>query len=130
MNLPVEWKDEPVKILRDRVIEQLKYNYAHDHLEDDEFEKRLDIATNTKSKKELLLTIEDLPDFKIDEVKPSKKTGVSINKSEVSESEFLVHVFSGTTRKGIWNPPKKLNVVSIFGGRNLILGKRIFLQEY
>lgn len=61
MSSELEWRDRPVKYLRDKVVNQLKYNLSKDHLEIDEFEQLVKIALSTQSKKELFSLLNDLP---------------------------------------------------------------------
>ena len=118
MNSPVEWEDKPVKILRDKVITKLKTHYALDHLDNDDFEQRLDVATNTKSKKELLSLITDLPEVQSSDAEQKQKYPL-INKDEIRNAETITNIFGGTDRTGVWLPPKQLNVLNIFGGTDI-----------
>ena len=107
-SFPLEWKDRPVKYLRDKVVDQLKYNLVHSHLEFDEFEQLARIAINTQSKTELLSLIEDLP---------VKDTTESTKQELVpySEEESIINILSSTKRKGAWSPPKHLKVTTVLG---------------
>ena len=114
MSLSLEWKDRPVKYLRDKIVDQLKYNLVHDHLEIEEFEQLVQLALRTPSKSELLSLIADLPkkeDFEIEnqeqELAPYRK------------QESIVGILSQSKRKGMWIPSKQLKVVSILGETEL-----------
>ena len=123
MNLSVEKGDKPIKFFRDKIISELKENYVHDNLEDHEFEKRLEIATNTQSKNELLSLISDLPEMMGVETseKKQKEIEYSGNRENNENVGMMISIFSGSDRAGAWNPPKRLNVINIFGGSKIDL---------
>jgi hypothetical protein len=114
MNSLVEWKDKPVKYLRDQVIDQLKYSLTKDHLEIVEFDQLVRIALSTNSKSELLSLIKDLPSK--DEI---GKKNQEQNIAAYSEEEKMFCIFSGSKKEGGWIPPKHLKVVTLFGGADL-----------
>lgn len=114
MNALVEWKDKPVKYLRDQVIDQLKYNFAKDHLEIEEFDQLVRIALSTNSKSELLSLISDLPSK--DEIGEKNQEQ---NLVTFRDEEKIFSIFSGSKREGGWIPPKQLKVVTLFGGADL-----------
>jgi uncharacterized protein YjbI with pentapeptide repeats/class 3 adenylate cyclase len=105
-----EWKDEPVKYLRDKVVDQLKYNLAHDHLEIDEFERLVRMALSTQSKAELLSLVTDLP--------PKDKTGIKnqgLKLVDYENKESMINILSASKRKGMWVAPKQLRVLTVLG---------------
>ena len=110
MSAALEWKDKPVKYLRDKVVDQLKYNLANNHLEMDEFEQLIEIALRTQSKSELLSLTADLP----------AKDETEINNQEqeleaYKAKESIISIISETKRKGMWIPPKQLKVFTVMG---------------
>jgi len=112
---------KPTNLLRREVIEKLKAHFAKDNIDVDEYEHRLMVATNTESTLELTSLLSDLPGI---EDEPDKETEVGewdyeINTGMVRKSQAMVNIFSGTTRKGVWNPPRYLDLINIFGGSDI-----------
>jgi len=116
------------KIARQKVIDRLKHAYASDYLEDDDFEKRLVIATNTKKRSELIDIVDDLPD----ETPPSGQAPAgspqqgrdpdqtwSLARGIAYDSDVMVGVFSGVTRRGVWRPARRIKTVAFMGGIEL-----------
>jgi hypothetical protein len=109
--------------LRERVIEQLSSGYSQDLLSEGEFDERMQGANSAESHAELRQLIGDLP---ISPTSGSLAPGVEsspfpVNDGPVEAESSLVAVFSGTERKGVWDPPKTLNVVAFFGGSDIDL---------
>lgn len=114
MNSLVEWKDRPVKYLRDKVISQLKYNLGKDHLEIEEFDQMMRVALSTQSKSELFSLVADLP--KDD----SPETQESDYKPDVYRNrDMLVSVMSEQKRIGNWFSSKQLRVITVMGASEI-----------
>jgi hypothetical protein len=106
---------------RDKVIEILKHAYANDLLEEKDFEKRIEIATSTRKRRELELLIEDLP-AATDKTPPAIGASpdmAAVNRGEVPESSTLVGVFSGIDKRGMWRPARDIKIVAVMGGVDL-----------
>jgi len=101
---------------RQKVIEQLKQAYANDLLDEREFEKRLELATNTQSRQTLRALVEDLP--LLEEGSSSLKTQ-AINTAPAQKSEILFGILGGVTRKGNWRPARRIRVIAFMGGIEL-----------
>lgn len=110
MSASLEWKDKPVKYLRDKVVDQLKYNLANNHLEIDEFEQLVKIALSTQSKSELLSLTTDLPAKDQTEIKTQEQ-----ELEAYKDKESMISILSETKRKGMWIPPKQLRVLTVLG---------------
>ncbi|TVQ22832.1 MAG: DUF1707 and DUF2154 domain-containing protein [Spirochaetaceae bacterium] len=118
--------------LREQVIEQLSSGYSRDLLSEAEFEDRLTTATNASAHADLRTLILDLPLVGSPNA-PAPYGGadalsasdgeqqVAINRGEVRDESSVIAIFSGADRKGVWDPPKTLNVVAIFGGSDIDL---------
>jgi len=117
--------------LREQVIEQLSASYSRDYLSQDEFEQRIESATSADTHANLRALIIDLPvagspnapvtaDGRAAQASDSSH-GYLTNHDQVSESGTLVAIFSGTERKGVWNPPRKLHTIAVFGGSDIDL---------
>jgi hypothetical protein len=111
------------KIARQKVIDRLKHSYAQDYLDQGDFEKRVSIALATQKRSELYALVDDVPEIEEKQVQAAgsgpERSGVSIAKGNVADSDKLICIFSGVTKKGAWHPPKYLRVISFMGGADL-----------
>ncbi|MBN1797615.1 MAG: DUF1707 and DUF2154 domain-containing protein [Spirochaetales bacterium] len=108
------------KYARDKVIDRLKAAFANDQLEEKDFEKRVEIATSTRDRKELHILIDDLPaDIEVSVKKSPDSISIPINEGEVRESSTYVAVFSGVEKKGTWRPARTNKVIATMGGVDL-----------
>lgn len=110
MTSSLEWKDRPVKYLRDKVVEQLKASYAKDHLELEEFEQLVQLALSTQSKSELLSLTADLPESESPVVRDEIR-----ELSAYRDVETISCFLSENRKKGIWVPSKQLNITTVMG---------------
>jgi len=134
-----QYPDKPTNRDRNKVIEQLKANYAVENLDIEDFEERIGLAHNTESKSALMALIRDLPfvapenasDIDMDSHTTQKTNSASESYSETQyginpkpqSSKTFFSFFSGTTKKGVWKAPRQLNAVAIFGGTDIDLRK-------
>lgn len=113
----------PTQGAREHVIEKLTLNYAHSNLDDEEFEARLARATNTESSTELMMLVSDLPDIveerKASPAKEPQPSVLSLNTGIVREEGTLLALLGGTSRKGVWRPPRHLRIFAMMGGVDL-----------
>ncbi len=109
----------PTKMERNKVIEQLEHSYAQDLLDVDIYEQRLQVAVNTNSKRELQSLIEDLPDHVENHKEDTSVSGISLNHDIVKDHDVAFVLMSGLSRKGLWYPPGRMEVVAIMGGVDL-----------
>ena len=110
-----EYNRVPIPKIREEVIDQLKLNYAHNNLEETEFERRLEEATASESKAGLLALISDLPTL-TDTPAGGTDGSYQINVGQVRHDELIVGILSGADRKGRWEPAKYTNVIALMGG--------------
>ncbi len=115
-----EYDHGPTKKAREEVIEKLKEQYSLDNLDFEVFERRLEIATNTASRRELYSLISDLPSEDVSE-QAYRESGanVSINRGAVKENDTFIAILSGAERKGVWKPPRQMKIMSVLGGVDL-----------
>jgi hypothetical protein len=127
--MPVTTEDRPIKIVREEVIDQLIMNYGHEKISLDAFEKRLDKAMATEDPVELVGLVEDL-DLDVDkDYLTKKRRELSMNSDipvesahqGVDETDYMVHIFGGSQRSGIWNVAKELVAINVFGGGDIDL---------
>lgn len=100
---------------RERVIQELCEQYAHDALDDGQFEERLDRAHAARSLQELDALTADLPALR-DANSPAT---LAAPVGEVRDKQVMVAVMGAATRKGSWVPPRQLHVFAIMGGAEL-----------
>ena len=100
---------------RERVITELCEHYAHDALDDRQFEERLDRAHAARSLQELEVLVADLPALHT----ANSPAALPAPVGEVRDKQTLVAVMGGASRKGSWVPPRKLHVFAIMGGVEL-----------
>jgi hypothetical protein len=125
--------NDSMERLREQVIEQLSTGYSRDLLSQTEFEQRVEQATGASTHSELRSLILDLPlagspnpPAVPGETSPvaepaSSRSQFPINTGEVRRESTVIAIFSGSDRKGLWDPPKTLNVVAMFGGSDIDL---------
>lgn len=102
---------------REQVIEALCDSYAGDLLTIDEFEHRLDMAHRAT---ELVKLDELVADLEVVEHEPEPASEALVP-IERAAKKTLVAIMGGTSRKGEWTPPAKLNVFSMMGGAEIDL---------
>ncbi len=128
-NLQEYGRKIPVERVREAVIECLKANYARDVISVEEFESRLEEAEKAGTHETLAALVSDLPEMQEPQIRRDANlqknvesqysARVQINRGHVEESGTFVNIFSGTERKGPWQPPKTLHTICIFGGAEL-----------
>lgn len=102
---------------REQVIEALCDSYAADLLAEDDFEHRLDLAHRATD----LEALEELvSDIEIAEAEPAQESAALVP-IERARRKSLVAIMGGTTRKGEWTPPERLNVYAVMGGAEIDL---------
>jgi Domain of unknown function (DUF1707) len=132
--MPVTPQDRPLDALREETVDQLIMNYGHGKLSREAFERRLDEAIDTKSHDRLLALTEDL-DLKIDRQYTEQKKaelGIRIDASaasRVDDNELMINIFGGNTRKGAWDVPRTIRIISVFGGAELDFTDARFTTE-
>jgi hypothetical protein len=102
---------------RDRAIAVLSDHFAEDHLDVDEFERRVTAAHNAQTGEELVALTRDLPATKLPATIP--KTQLMVPETQVTPRQTLLAIMSGTERKGQWLTPRKLRVWAVMGGAQL-----------
>ena len=132
--MPVTPQDRPIDALREQTVDQLIMNYGHGALSREAFERRLDEALDAKSHDRLVELTNDL-DLKADrEYTAQKKAELGIRvdtsaASRVEDNEHLISIFAGNTRKGVWDVPRAIRIVCIFGGAELDFTDARFTAE-
>lgn len=131
--------DSQLERRREDVIEVLTTAFAEDHIGAEEFESLLERASKTMSRAELDQVLRDLPPSALparrrpsepaegdrgggeQPRRPALRGDWSVNYDAPAESTPVVSILSGTTRKGLWDPPKSLQVFAFLGGSEIDL---------
>src|SRR5881628_2899849 len=102
--------DHPVVSLereRERTIELLSEHFAHDNLSLDELERRLEQVYRASSVPALRDLTRDLPS---DAVEAEERRAVALPEAFAPERDRIVSIMAETKRRGVWRPPKRLDV--------------------
>jgi len=124
-------EDRPTETVRSEVIDQLIMNYSHGELSYEAFERRLDQAMELQCNQALIELTEDLP-LTVDKAfVENKKQGLAPNvvSGETEDVEYMINVFSGNKRGGVWTVPKEIRALSIFSGCDIDLTDAKFTQN-
>jgi hypothetical protein len=122
--MPVAPQDRPLDALREETVDQLIMNYGHGHLSREAFERRLDEALDTKSHERLIELTRDL-DLQADRTYTQQKKaelGIRVDTSaaaRLDETENMINVLGGNTRKGAWDVPHAIRIFNVLGGAEL-----------
>ena len=124
-------EDRPTETVRSEVIDQLIMNYSHGELSYQAFERRLDEAMELQCNKALVSLVEDLP-LTVDKAfVESKKQDLAPNivSGETEDVEYMINIFSGSSRGGGWKVPKEIRCFSLFSGSTIDLTHAQFTQN-
>ncbi len=124
-------EDRPIETVRSEVIDQLIMNYSHGELSYEAFERRLDQAMELANHQDLVELTCDLP-LAVDKAFiENKKQDLAPNyiSGEAEELDYMVNVFSGSTRGGVWKVAKEIRYLSIFSGTDIDFTDAQFSQE-
>jgi hypothetical protein len=129
--MPVNINDRPIDVVREEVIDQLIMNYSHGELSYEAFERRLDTAMEAQNNQELEQLTADLTLAVDKEYVDSKKQELVFPRQgeHCEELEYMVNVFSGSNRSGVWQLPKELRSITVFGGGDIDLSDAVFNQS-
>ena len=132
--MPVTPQDRPIDTLREEAVDQLIMNYGHGKLSREAFERRLDEALDSKSHDRLVELTQDL-DLKADRQYTAQKKaelGIRVDTTasgDMENNEVIVNVFGGNTRRGVWDVPRAIRIISVFGGAELDFSDARFTAE-
>ncbi|XQW86105.1 LiaF domain-containing protein [Thalassotalea piscium] len=114
-------EDRPIESVREEVIDQLIMNYSHGKLSYEAFERRLDVAMESKSNVEIAALTEDLeldvdPNY-VESKRRDFSTQYTAERAE--ENDLIVNIFGGSKRRGRWMVAKEIRSLTVFGGTEL-----------
>ncbi|MCQ8193972.1 DUF1707 SHOCT-like domain-containing protein [Streptomyces rugosispiralis] len=115
---------------RDRIADILREALAEGRLQPEEHAERIDAVYRAKTLGELEPLVRDLPAAPIrGAASASTRDAESPWPRSLPESENLVAVFGGSTRKGRWRVRRRTNALAIFGGVEIDLTEAVFEQQ-
>jgi len=139
MNELARFETVPVDELRDQVMDVLVKQYSLERVSLDEFERRTDLVAKAETRGELVAQIRDLPDLP-EEGREARqpRAGSDSSPSAASwrvssgnprPSDFSIAIFSGSDYKGVWQAPRSLTSLCIFGGSSIDLRKAVVPRD-
>lgn len=120
---------------RDQVMTVLSSAFAEGRLTKDEHDERLAAASAARTFDDLIPLTRDLVPLHAPirtNVPAHQPPGVhlpQIDRRSTGNSETLVAVFGGSTRKGVWRARKQINTFALFGGNELDFTEAIFEDD-
>jgi hypothetical protein len=127
----------PIEQLRDKVIDDLVKHYSLERLSLDEFERRTELASKAGTRGELVAQVSDLPELpdpgrERREPKPAASSGTGlwrVNSGNARPNDFALAIFGGSDYKGVWQTPRNLTNLCIFGGTSIDLRRAVVPQD-
>lgn len=112
---------------REQIIQRLSNGYAHNHLDDAEFERRVAEAHRVSTRPALMALVADLPAEEADRSESAHfPSTVATNRDAVRASESILAIFGGSERRGVWRPARQSRVMAIMGGVDLDFRNALF----
>lgn len=102
---------------REKVIEQLSRHFAHDNLTLDDLERRMSLVYQASSVQSLRELTRDLPEAEAAPV----RAAAPVPQAFLPETGRIVSVMAQTKRKGVWQPPRDLDVWCVMSETHLDL---------
>lgn len=128
----------PIEKLREQVMDRLTEHYSRENLSMEEFERRAGEATKARTQTALYVLVSDLPAMPRDDMMPAAREaaypradtrGYQVASSDCPDKDVVFCVFGGASRKGIWNAPRKLDAMCVFGGAEIDFRKAAIPPE-
>ena len=113
---------------RDRAASVLSDALAEGRLTADEHSERLDAIYAARTAADLVPIVSDLPGasaaLAASRASPARPSAGG-QPAEAGSSAHLIAVFSGVSRKGVWQVPAEIHAVNVFGGTELDLREAV-----
>lgn len=114
---------------RDRIADILREALAEGRLQPEEHAERIDAVYRAKTLGELEPLVRDLPAAPVRGASAPGRDAEAGWARSLPESENLVAIFGGSTRKGRWRVRRRTNALAIFGGVEIDLTEAVFEQR-
>ena len=115
--MPVNPLDKPIAKLREETIDQLILNYSHGELSLESFERRLDQALDAETHDALISLTADL-DLVVDSAfreHKKREFGIMADSHGLMSEQKIVSIFGNSKRQDVWDVPKEMRMLNIFG---------------
>lgn len=137
MNEVARYESIPVDQLRDAVMDDLVKHYSLERIGLEEFERRTDLISKATTRGELIAHVADLPALPAEarEAAPYAPRGAAtaatwrVNSRNARPNDFALAVFSGSDYKGVWQAPRALTTLCVFGGSSIDFRKAVVPAE-
>jgi hypothetical protein len=122
----------PLRGQRDQVVERLAEHFSRDHLDVEEYERRVGLAHTASSAEALVALTDDLTPLddagerQADEAATTRRAAGAAALATRPERRTIVAVMSGAERKGSWRLPRRLRVWAVMGGVELDFREVVF----
>ena len=135
MNDSARYESLPIEKLRDRVMDDLVRQYSLERVDLPEFERRTDIVSRAATRSELIAQVSDLPGLP-NEGRAAARTSASpgaagwrVGSENARPNDYAVAIFSGSDFKGVWQAPRSLTALCVFGGASIDFRRAIVPEE-
>ncbi len=135
MNDIARYEAIPIDQLRDKVMDDLVKHYSLERVSLDEFERRTDLVSKAETRGELIAQVSDLPGLPAEggerrQAKaPAGAASWRVGAGNARLNDFSLAIFSGSDYKGVWQAPRNLTSLCIFGGSSIDLRKAVVPPE-
>lgn len=108
----------PLERERERVIGLLSTHFAYDSISLEDLERRMELVYRASTVEQLRELTRDLPS---DPADAQERRAVAVPEAFSPEQDRLVSIMAETKRRGVWRPPRYLDVWSIMSETRLDL---------
>ncbi len=134
MNDVARFETVPIEKLRDRVMDDLVKQYSLERMDLAEFERRTELVSKAATRGELVAQVADLPELPAERretrtAAASGSTSWRLASGDARPSDYSVAIFSGSDFRGVWQAPRNLTALCVFGGSNIDFRKAIVPEE-
>lgn len=133
MNDLSQYESLPLDRLRDKVMDDLVRHYSQERVSLEDFERRTTLVARAATKAEMLTQVADLPALSAEAgraaTSPSKAATWRVSAGRSRPSDVSIAIFSGSDFKGVWQAPRNLTSLCVFGGSNIDLRKAVVPPE-
>lgn len=134
MNELSRYQSLPVEELREKVTDDLVRHYSQERVSLEDFELRASLVAKAAARAEILAQVADLPPLPAEDKperdrKAAPASGWKVASGAARMSDVNIAIFSGSDYKGVWQVPRNLNSLCIFGGSNIDLRRAVVPPE-
>ena len=116
---------EGLEAIRQTTVDQLCERFAADGLSLSDFERRIDLAHQASTMRQLTALVADMPPVPSRPASPEASSGgantpvPTVPPERVPSRQFLAGVLGASTRGGAWVAPREIYAVALMGGVEL-----------